>query len=107
MIIKSNNLDLKIRRANLRQYRKSSKHNLILTSELEEIIIGLMLGDLFAEKRTVNSNTRLQFKQSIKNKAYIEHLYSIFKDYCLSEPKVTTSKDNRPGKKENNISIKF
>lgn len=48
MIIKSNNLDLNIRRANLRQYRKSSKHNLILTSELEEIIIGLMLGDLFA-----------------------------------------------------------
>ena len=63
---------------------------MIVTSDLEEIIIGLMLGDLYAEKRTVNSNTRLQSKQSIKNKAYIEHLYSIFKDYCVSEPKITT-----------------
>ncbi len=103
----SNKLDLNNRRALLRLYRKSSKHNLIVTSDLEEIIIGLMLGDLYAEKRTVNSNTRLQFKQSIKNKAYIEHLFSIFKDYCVSEPKITTSKDRRPGKTENNVSIKF
>ena len=43
-----------------------------------------MLGDLFAEKRNPNSNTRLQFKQSVKNKAYIDYLYSIFKDYCNS-----------------------
>lgn len=59
------------------------------------------------EKRNPNCNTRLQFKQSIKNKEYIEHLYSLFKDYCNSEPKVTSSVDNRPGKKELNVSIKF
>ena len=90
-----------------RFYRKSAKFNLELSIVLTEIIIGLMLGDLFAEKRTPNSNTRLQFKQSIKNKVYIEHLYSIFKDYCNSEPKITTSIDQRPGKKDSNISIKF
>lgn len=62
---------------------------------------------LAREKRNPNCNTRLQFKQSIKNKEYIEHLYSLFKDYCNSEPKVTSSVDNRPGKKELNVSIKF
>ena len=91
----------------VRFYRKSSKYDLELNADLKEIIIGLMLGDLFAEKRNPNSNTRLQFKQSIKNKVYIEHLYSIFKEYCNSEPKITTSIDQRPGKKDLNISIKF
>jgi LAGLIDADG DNA endonuclease family len=91
----------------VRFYRKSAKYNLELNAELKKIIIGLMLGDLFAEKRNPNSNTRLQFKQSVKNKVYIDHLYFLFKDYCNSEPKKTTSIDKRPGKKELNVSIKF
>ena len=33
-----------------RFYRKSDKFNLLRNNELEEIVIGLMLGDLFAEK---------------------------------------------------------
>ena len=112
------NINLKL----VRFYRKSAKYNLELSTDLKEIIIGLMLGDLFAEKINPNSNTRLQFKQSItlaafvkvmialraiENKDYINHLYSIFKEYCNSEPKETNSVDKRPGKKEFNVSIKF
>ena len=63
----------------VRYYKKSAKFNLNLTTELEEIIVGLMLGDLFAEKISIKSNTRLQFKQSSKNRKYIDHLYSLFK----------------------------
>jgi len=33
----------------IRDYRTSNKQNLTLSPELEEIIIGLMLGDLYAE----------------------------------------------------------
>lgn len=91
----------------VRFYRKSINFDLKLTSELEEIIIGLLLGDLFAEKIKPTSNTRLQFKQSNKNKPYIDHLYSLFKEYCNSEPKVTSSLEKRPGRKELNVSIKF
>jgi hypothetical protein len=91
----------------VRFYRRSPKFNLELTKELEEIIIGLILGDLFAEKHKEKSNTRLQFKQSNKNKDYIDHLYSIFNLYCNSEPKVTTSIEKRSGKKEFNVSVKF
>jgi len=58
-----------------RFYRKSVKFNLQLNRELKEIIFGLMLGDLFAKKKNDNCNTRLQFKQSIKNKEYILHLF--------------------------------
>lgn len=91
----------------IRFYRKSSKFYLEISSELEQIITGLILGDLFAEKSKPTYNTRLQFKQSIKNKEYIDHLYSLFKEYCHSEPKITTSIDQRPGKTELNVSIKF
>jgi LAGLIDADG DNA endonuclease family len=63
-------------------YRKSFKSNLTIPSELEDIIIGLILGDLQAEKINLNSNTRLQFKQSYKNKDYIDHYYSLFYLYC-------------------------
>src|ERR1700759_2434925 len=91
----------------IRGYRKSSKYDLTLSSDLEEILIGLMLGDLFAEKSKEKSNTRLQFKQSIKNKVYIEHLYNLFEKYCNSPPHINTSIEKRPGKKELNESIKF
>lgn len=93
----------------VRFYRKSAKFDLKLTIELEEIIVGLMQGDLFAEKIKPNSKTRLQFKllRTNKNKIYIDHLYSLYREYCNSEPKVTTSIDNRPGKKELNVSVKF
>lgn len=79
----------------------------MLDIPLEDIIIGLMLGDLFAEKIKINSNTRLQFKQSVKNKPYIDHLYSLFKGYCSTPPKINCLKDNREGKKKLNESIKF
>ena len=91
----------------VRYYRKFSKFNLKLNKELEEIIVGLMLGDLFAEKVSIKSNTRLQFKQSSKNKDYISHLYSLFKEYCGSKPKVLSYFDNRPNKNQTYFSIKF
>jgi hypothetical protein len=86
-------------------YRKSAKFNLELSNDLAEIIIGLMMGDLFAEKRNSNSNTRLQFKQSTKNKIYIDHLYNLFKDFCGSEPKILNSFDKRPDKNKINSAI--
>ena len=69
-----------------------------------------MLGDLYAERIKKSSNTRLQgacAEQSAKNKAYVDHLYALFENYCNSPPKITTTFDMRPGKKELNRSIKF
>lgn len=91
----------------IRSYRVSSKVNMIVTPILHDIIIGSMLGDLTAEKRNINSNTRLHFKQSIINKEYVEHLYSLFKDYCGSSPKVMSKFDSRPNKMKEYSAIKF
>lgn len=66
-----------------------------------------MLGDLSAEKRKFKSSTRLQFKQSIINKPYIDHLWSIFKTYCGSHPINLAYFDNRPNKLKEYKAIKF
>jgi hypothetical protein len=82
----------------IRYYRKSSKFDMEVTNILNEIIIGSILGDLTAEKRNLNSNTRLQFKQSEKYKSYIDHLYDLFKDYTGSIPIGLSKFDKRPTK---------
>jgi len=90
-----------------RFYRVSAKSHLELSSELSEILFGLILGDLHAERKNLNSNTRLQFKQSTKNKDYIDHLYNLFIDFCGSKPKITSWFDSRPSKNKEYSSIKF
>jgi len=44
-----------------RLYRVSAKAHLTVPSILHEILIGSLLGDLFAEKPNKNCNTRIQF----------------------------------------------
>jgi LAGLIDADG DNA endonuclease family len=92
---------------NKKFYKISSKNSFYLSPLQHEIIIGSMLGDLTAEKRNINSNTRLHFKQSLKNKEYIYHLYDIFKDFCGSTPNVMSKFDYRPNKMKEYKSIKF
>jgi hypothetical protein len=90
-----------------RFYRVSAKVNMVLTPILNEILIGSMLGDLTAEKPNMRSNTRLHFKQSIINREYIDHLYSLFQDYCGSPPKTMSKFDSRPDKMKEYGAIKF
>jgi hypothetical protein len=47
-----------------------------------------MLGDLTADKTSLNGNTRLRFFMSIKNKDYMNHLYNLFKLYIKTSPKI-------------------
>ena len=91
----------------IRNYRTSKKAHLELSNELNEVIIGSMLGDLTAEKPSLNSNTRLQFKQSLKNRLYIEHLYLLFQEFCGSKPLIMSKFDNRPNKMKEYSSIKI
>jgi hypothetical protein len=70
-----------------------------LTKEIEEILIGLLLGDLCAQKRSMKGNTNLHFEQSIVHRDYIFHLFELFKDYCRSEPKISNRlPDKRTGR---------
>jgi len=68
-----------------------------IPSSSGEILIGLLLGDVHASK--VNTkNTRFLFEQGEVHSDYLFHLYEIFKDYCKTEPKISSKFDKRTNK---------
>jgi hypothetical protein len=93
----------------IRMYRRATnlQKELQVSKIQDEIIIGTMLGDCSIEKARPLSNARLQFKQSTKNKLYIEHLFDIFKEFCGTEPKIMSKFDSRANRNKVYEAIKF
>src|SRR5258708_4721035 len=58
-----------------------------LDKKLQDITVGLLLGDGCFEKKKDTLGIRLQIKQQLKAKEYVEWLYGQLKDHCLSEVK--------------------
>ena len=97
-------------------YRTSAKSHLQLTIKLDEIIIGSMLGDLTAEKRNKNSNTRLQGQpppEGVTSLLKIVFILIIYIHYFKnivgrqSLPIIMSKFDSRPNKMKDYTSIKF
>jgi len=79
---------------------KLQQSQFALSEDLKAILVGLLMGDLFMQKRTVNSNPILYFEQGLVHKDYLFHLYELFSSYCRSAPKI----DNRlPDKRTGNV----
>ena len=51
-----------------------------LTVEQKQVLFGTLLGDAHLETQNNGRTYRVKFMQSDAHKAYIFHLYSIFKD---------------------------
>lgn len=70
------------------KYNIKYKKNMKLTNFQFEAIIGLMLGDLSAERAKSTHNTRLRFEQSlIEHESYLWFLFSIFENLVVTKPK--------------------
>jgi len=79
---------------------------LTLSSESEQILVGLLLGDLFAQKRSLSGNALLRFGQGLVHEDYLRYLYEQFKGYCPSAPKISNSpSDKRTGKEYSRITF--
>ena len=68
-----------------------------IPASISEILIGLLLGDLHASKAQTK-NTSFLFEQGEIHTDYLFHLYEIFKDYCKTEPKISSRFDKRTNK---------
>lgn len=91
----TNSLQLKDKTRRLTNLERSQFN---LPTDLRQILIGLLMGDLNAKKRSDKCNTYFQFEQGLVHKEYIEHLYDLFKSYCQSVPKTTVRPpDKRTG----------
>jgi hypothetical protein len=92
---------------NQRHYRTSNLQEIKITPMMHQILIGIILGDLFIEKASMNHNARLTFRGSLNNRLYIEHLYTIFQDFCGTPPKEVVSYDTRLSKAPQTTAIRF
>ena len=64
---------------------KKERDSLVLSQELKEILIGLILGDAHLEKQSLTANARLRFSQGLIHKEYFELIFLLFKPYCASD----------------------
>jgi len=96
--INSSQLEVKLRRL----LTKAERAEFVLPQDLQSILVGLYLGDLYGEKR--NINPRLKFEQGLNHNDYLLHLYKLFEKYCSANPKITNpAPDKRTGKTYNTI----
>jgi len=66
-----------------------------LTDQLKQILVGLLLGDLYAQKRRKTGNTVFRFEQGTVHEDYLNYLYELFKSYCPSVPKISVRQPNK------------
>jgi hypothetical protein len=82
-----------------KRLKSFEKERMSLPNNLQDILIGLFLGDSCAQKRSKKGNTNLHFEQGLVHKEYTFHLFDLFKDFCRSGPKITErTPDKRTGK---------
>ncbi len=66
----------------IENYKKKLKLNKIQ----KEVLVGILMGDATLETQNSGRTYRLKVEQSEKHKAYLNHLYEIFREWVLSEP---------------------
>ena len=85
-----------------KRLKKTEREDFVLNDYLKEILVGLLLGDLYGKKK--GDYTLFSFKQGIIHQDYLNHLYSIFKDYTASAPKIVNNAPHpKTGKCYNSI----
>ena len=65
-----------------RKLTKEEKAALSLSEKQKEILVGLILGDLYAHIAGRCVNVKLTFRQGIVHKEYLLHLYDLFSNLC-------------------------
>jgi hypothetical protein len=85
---------------------RAEQEQFSLTPKEKEIVVGLILGDLFVEKQQTGVNSRLRFEQGTIHKDYLLHLYDIFQKFCSACPKtINRLPDKITGKEHSSIRI--
>lgn len=79
-----------------------------LSEDLEQILIGLLLGDVCVQgQNRKNGLACLFFELSVNNKSYIFYLYKLFKQYSRSEPRIVKRIANKGTGKTSFTRIQF
>jgi LAGLIDADG DNA endonuclease family len=63
---------------------------------LEEVLVGVLLGDGWLEKQKINA--RFRFEQSHVRSEFFFHLFEYFAPFCSNSPKLRERYDKRTNK---------
>lgn len=82
----------------IRQYRTVNKAlaAVVISQNLHEILLGLVLGNAHIERPSPNHNSRLTIKQSVSNLKYVQYLFNLLSKFCGSKYKSHIGQDKRP-----------
>lgn len=80
------------------------RSNITLDDNLEQVLVGNILGDVYMRRFSTKANTRIVFRQGSINAAYLLHLYSLYLKFVSTPPSVTTITDSA-GKTRYNLSF--
>ncbi len=64
------------------------KTTLRLSDVQREILVGILLGDACLETQNAGRSYRLKIEQGIAHADYVQHLYSVLRDWVLSPPRL-------------------
>jgi hypothetical protein len=87
------------------RWEGAERNKLELDSKLKQILIGTILGDVYMRRFSEKSNVRITFRQGVIHASYLLHLYSLFQEFVLTPPSVSTVTDKHTGKIRYNISF--
>jgi ubiquinol-cytochrome c reductase cytochrome b subunit len=79
----------------------------VLPQKVQDIFIGILLGDAYAERRTQRGNTRIQFKQSIKHADYLYWIYFQLLFWGYVSPKIPVPRKTGDNKGNSHLFLKF
>ena len=83
----------------VKRLKSFERKRIVLPNNLRDISIGLLLGDVVAQKRSSIGNTNLHFEQGSLHKDYLFHLFGLFESFSGSAPKISEREaDKRTGK---------
>jgi hypothetical protein len=85
-----------------KRLKKEEREKIIIKNPLDEIIVGLLLGDGHIQKRTINGNSRFISAQSSLRKHHYNYFYHILdlfkpyisKDFIIKEKSFTNKRNN-------------
>ena len=88
-----------------KRLNKVERSEFQLDANLKEVLTRNLLGDAYMRRFSINSNSRIIFRQGSINTDYLLHLYSLFKKFTLKGPSITTIIDKESKKSRSNLSF--
>jgi len=89
----------------VKRMSNAERNKFKLDYKLKQILIGTIFGDVYMRRFSEKANVRVIFRQGSIHASYLLHLHSLFQEFVLAPPLVSTLTDKYTGKIRQNLSF--